>query len=65
MTKNGLTPGSAPESNGPVSDVREKYEVPSLEPLGKWKALTLQQTIPIGPGEALAPGLIPEFYILP
>lgn len=35
---------------------RAAYTAPCLVPLGAWRALTLQQSIPIGPGNAgLAP----------
>jgi hypothetical protein len=32
-----------------------RYEAPRLERLGAWSALTLQQSIPIGPGTMLNP----------
>lgn len=31
--------------------VRRPYTPPNLERLGEWSALTLQQSIPIGPGD--------------
>jgi hypothetical protein len=34
------------------------YDPPRLERLGKWKALTLQQTIPISP-DILDEGMLP------
>jgi hypothetical protein len=37
-------PASAPAAR------RAPYATPRLEALGAWRALTLQQTIPIGPG---------------
>jgi len=32
---------------------REPWHTPILEPLGTWRAVTLQQSIPIGPGSAM------------
>jgi hypothetical protein len=33
-----------------TSSERAQYTAPRLESLGAWQALTLQQSIPIGPG---------------
>lgn len=34
----------------PAAPLRAPYTAPRLESLGRWRALTLQQSIPIGPG---------------
>lgn len=34
----------------PQTGARAAYVAPRLERLGAWKALTLQQSVPIGPG---------------
>lgn len=33
-----------------AAPVEHAYQSPRLEHLGRWRALTLQQTVPIGPG---------------
>jgi hypothetical protein len=40
---------AAPDSAAPSAE-RLPYTPPVLERLGEWSALTLQQSIPIGPG---------------
>ena len=44
-------PESPPARPGtpPKADPRKAYVAPSLEPLGPWQAVTLQQSIPFGP----------------
>jgi hypothetical protein len=38
-----------PRLSAPSSTSRAVYEPPRLEALGPWRALTLQQSIPLGP----------------
>jgi hypothetical protein len=49
MTTVPRTAGSALVDTEPHPR-RAPYHAPMLEPLGRWTALTLQQSIPIGPG---------------
>ena len=46
------TEGAAPPGESGAS-VRAPFTPPRLEALGPWRALTLQQSIPIGPGGSL------------
>jgi hypothetical protein len=39
-----------PREPRPEQPARAPYTPPRLERLGEWSALTLQQSIPIGPG---------------
>jgi hypothetical protein len=48
MSDQPRTPAS-PEDAAPAAE-RLPYTPPTLERLGEWSALTLQQSIPIGPG---------------
>ncbi len=47
------TPAPVPCPCGTERRGRLPYQAPRLEALGPWKALTLQQTVPIGPGAFL------------
>jgi hypothetical protein len=47
---------TAPRSEAP----RRAYTPPRLERLGEWSALTLQQSIPIGPGSLRFDPIRPE-----
>lgn len=44
-----------PVSNDRPGEARAPYTPPALERLGRWSVLTLQQTIPVGPGGSLFP----------
>lgn len=46
-------PGPGGEPASPAHPSRRPYVAPALEHLGAWSALTLQQTVPIGPGAFL------------
>ena len=55
-TVNRTDPGlSGPDGDAvsPATAPRRRYVAPTLEHLGEWSALTLQQTVPIGPGAFL------------
>lgn len=41
---------SAAARAGEATGPRRPYDPPELEPLGRFRALTLQQSLPIGPG---------------
>ena len=43
-----ISPATTPATTS--SSERAQYTAPRLESLGAWQALTLQQSIPIGPG---------------
>lgn len=45
--------GRTTDPAAPEQTLRRPYAPPRLEPLGAWSALTLQQTVPIGPGVLL------------
>jgi hypothetical protein len=47
-------PDTPPLTRDPNSPARQPYAPPVLEHLGEWKALTLQQSVPIGPGAFLS-----------
>ena len=46
-------PGPGGRAVSPTGQPRRPYVAPALEQLGEWSALTLQQTVPIGPGAFL------------
>ena len=55
-----MTPSDEPRAlsmNGAPSLTRRPYAPPDLEALGRWSALTLQQSVPIGPGGLIGDGL--------
>lgn len=51
VTRPGDEPVSPPQLRG--EPARRRYIPPTLEALGAWSALTLQQSVPIGPGGGL------------
>jgi hypothetical protein len=54
VPKNEAPNAPAPVTPEPDSPARESYVPPALEHLGAWNALTLQQSVPIGPGAFLS-----------